>query len=48
VLTSTELHDALGEDPAFNWQRLRSRRVRDIGRVEIWALERAEEHVPEA
>jgi adenylate cyclase len=47
VLTSSELRDALGDDPAFSWQRLRSRRVRDIGRVEIWALQRAEEHVPE-
>jgi len=35
------------DDPAFAWQRLRSRRIRDIGRVEVWALERAEEHVPE-
>jgi adenylate cyclase len=48
VLTSSEFRDALGDDPAFNWQRLRSRRVRDIGRVEIWALERAEQHVPES
>ena len=23
------------------------RRIRDIGRVEVWALERAEQHVPE-
>jgi adenylate cyclase len=48
VLTSTELHDALGDDPELSWQRLRSRRVRDIGRVEIWALEHAEEHAEEA
>lgn len=48
VLTSSEFHDVLGDDPAFVWQRLRSRRVRDIGRVEIWALERAEQPVPES
>ncbi|MFL6244130.1 MAG: adenylate/guanylate cyclase domain-containing protein, partial [Acidimicrobiia bacterium] len=48
VLASTELHADLADDPAFAWQRLRSRRIRDIGRVEVWALERAEQHVPEA
>ena len=47
VLVSSELHAALADDPAFAWQRLRSRRIRDIGRVEVWALERAEQHVPE-
>jgi adenylate cyclase len=48
VLASSEFRDVLGDDPAFVWQRLRSRRVRDIGRVEIWALERAEQPVPES
>jgi adenylate cyclase len=47
VLASSELHATLADDPAFAWQRLRSRRIRDIGRVEVWALERAEQHVPE-
>jgi adenylate cyclase len=47
VLTSSEFRDALGEGPAFEWQRLRPRRIRDIGRVEIWALESAEEQAPE-
>src|SRR5205085_1314001 len=42
VLASSELHAALADDPMFAWQRLRSRRIRDIGRVEVWALERAE------
>jgi hypothetical protein len=37
----------LGDDPEFHWQRLRSRRVRDIGRVEVWLLERAEQTVAE-
>lgn len=47
VLVSAEVHDALADDPAFVWHRLRSRRIRDIGRVEVWALERAREPVPE-
>ncbi len=47
VLASNEFRDALGDGPAFDWQRLRPRRVRDIGRVEIWALRRAEDPVPE-
>jgi adenylate cyclase len=48
VLASSEFRDVLGDDPAFVWQRLRSRRVRDIGRIEIWALERAEQPVAES
>lgn len=47
VLVSSEVHDALADDPAFVWHRLRSRRIRDIGRVEVWALERAREQVRE-
>jgi adenylate cyclase len=47
VLASGEFRDALGDGPAFEWQRLRARRIRDIGRVEIWLLRRAEEPVPE-
>jgi adenylate cyclase len=47
VLASSEFRDALSDGPAFEWQRLRARRIRDIGRVEIWLLRRAEEPVPE-
>jgi adenylate cyclase len=47
VLASGDVHDALADEPAFVWHRLRSRRIRDIGRVEVWALERAREPVPE-
>jgi adenylate cyclase len=47
VLASGEFRDALGDGPAFEWQRLRARRIRDIGRVDIWLLRRAEEPVPE-
>lgn len=38
VLTSDELHNALAADPAFSWGRSRSRKIRDIGRVETWPL----------
>ncbi|HEX6313164.1 MAG TPA: adenylate/guanylate cyclase domain-containing protein [Acidimicrobiia bacterium] len=39
VLASSEVHDALQDDPTFRFDRLRSRRIRDIGRVEVWLLE---------
>lgn len=48
VLASSEVRDALADHPAFVWHRLRSRRIRDIGRVEVWALERARQQVTEA
>ena len=38
VVTSEEVREALAHEPAFEWQRLRSRKIRDIGRVEVWAL----------
>jgi adenylate cyclase len=38
VIASDDVHVTLAEDPAFAWKRLRPRRIRDIGRVEIWAL----------
>ena len=41
VLASEELHDVLRDDDAFRFDRLRSRRIRDIGRVEVWLLESA-------
>jgi adenylate cyclase len=48
VLASTEVRDGLADHPEFVWHRLRSRRIRDIGRVEVWALERARLEVTEA
>jgi adenylate cyclase len=47
VLASSEVRDALADDPAFVWHRLRSRRIRDIGRVEVWALEHTRQEVTE-
>jgi adenylate cyclase len=46
VLASSAVHDALGEHSSFGWDRLRSRRIRDIGRVEVWKLERADDTNP--
>ncbi len=39
VLVSEELHGELEHDASFGFQRLRSRRIRDIGRVVVWLLE---------
>lgn len=44
VLTTEALHDALEDDASFGFQRLRSRRIRDIGRVEIWLMRALREH----
>jgi adenylate cyclase len=43
VLTSDDVHDALVADASFGFQRLRSRKIRDIGRVEVWLLESVRE-----
>ena len=43
VLASEEVHERLRDDDAFRFDRLRSRRIRDIGRVEVWLLEGARE-----
>jgi adenylate cyclase len=38
ILASTDLHDAVADDPAFAWGRSRDRKIRDIGRVGTWPL----------
>lgn len=45
IVISDSTHAALADDPAFAFARLRTRRIRDIGRVESWAL-RAGERAP--
>jgi adenylate cyclase len=45
VITDDDVHAALADDPAFAWKRLRSRRIRDIGRIDIWALATVDEPV---
>jgi adenylate cyclase len=46
VLASSAVHDALEDHSSFGWNKLRGRRIRDIGRVEVWALERADDTNP--
>lgn len=41
ALISTELADALGSTPEFRLRRIPSRRIRDIGKVEVFRLERS-------
>jgi len=36
VLASAPVHEELRDRPGMRFQRLRSRRIRDIGRVEVW------------
>ena len=48
VLASSTVHEALADHSSFGWDRLRSRRIRDIGRVEVWKLERADDTNPAA
>ena len=38
VLVSEAMHDALAADPSFEWRSLRSRYLKDIGRVQVWSL----------
>lgn len=44
VLVDEQFRAALGEDQGFACARIRPRRVRDIGRVEMWVLRAALEH----
>jgi adenylate cyclase len=47
VLVSPEVHEALASESGFGWRRLRPRRIRDIGRVEVWTVRpEREERVP--
>ncbi len=43
VVVSEAVHAALEADPAFSWRFLKQRRLKDIGRVPLWALRRADE-----
>jgi adenylate cyclase len=38
VVASEAVHAALEDDAAIEWRRLRSHRIRDIGRVELWSV----------
>jgi adenylate cyclase len=46
VVASESVHEALEDDAGIEWHRLRSRRIRDIGRVELWSLTAVASDVP--
>jgi len=43
VVVSDEVHDALVDDPGLAWRFLKQRRLKDIGRVALWSMRRAED-----
>jgi adenylate cyclase len=38
VLASGEVHDSLASERGFRWRKLRTGKIRDIGKVEIWRV----------
>ena len=42
VVVDDEVHAVLGADPRFAWRSLRTRYLKDIGRVPLWAAHRPE------
>jgi hypothetical protein len=38
---AAEVHDALEDDDRFRWKSLRTRQLKDIGRVQLWAVRHA-------
>ena len=49
VVVSDELHELVGDDPELVWRSLRRKNLKDIGRVVLWSVERADadQHAPE-
>ncbi len=43
VLTTDEVHEAVGDDPRLAWKSLKPRKIKDIGRVPLWAVRPAED-----
>lgn len=43
VVVSDEVHDELADEDGFAWKRMRPRKLRDIGRVDMWALAAVED-----
>ncbi|MGH9025265.1 MAG: adenylate/guanylate cyclase domain-containing protein, partial [Acidimicrobiia bacterium] len=41
VLVSAEVHEALADNPDFEFRQLRTRNLRDIGRVPVWVVRSA-------
>jgi len=42
VVVSEDVHAVLEDDPTLAWHPIRPRRLKDIGRVPLWALRRAD------
>ena len=41
VVVSSDIHDALVDDERLQWKSLRTRQLKDIGRVHLWTVRRA-------
>jgi adenylate cyclase len=41
VVASSEIHDALADQEDLRWKSLRTRQLKNIGRVQLWAARRA-------
>ena len=41
VVADAAVHDALADDDRFRWKSLRTRQLKDIGRVQLWAVRHA-------
>ena len=41
VVVSSDIHDTLPDDERIRWKSLRTRQLKDIGRVQLWAVRRA-------
>jgi adenylate cyclase len=41
VVVSSEIHDVLADDDELRWKSLRTRQLKDIGRVQLWAVRHA-------
>ena len=41
VVVGAAVHDALEDDERFRWKSLRTRQLKDIGRVQLWAVRHA-------
>jgi class 3 adenylate cyclase len=41
VVVSGDIHDQLADSPDLRWKSLRTRYLKDIGRVQLWAVRRA-------
>lgn len=43
VLVTEELHEVVGDDDRLAWKSLKPRKIKDIGRVPLWAVRPAED-----